>query len=153
EIDVPEPLDPDASVEGALFEQVVAAGGRRVNLANPVGDRPDRLGLGQGRQAFSTPSRYIGREFGRVRKLDTRLGEYPPPARTSVAPVVGVADLTDDPSQRFRVRSARPGLDVELPIDDLPLHARRERLQIGVGRGMVELDGERHARSLPSSLL
>jgi len=77
----------DTRVVGLLHQQVMAARGRRQDLADPVGGDLDRFLLGDHRKALATPSCDVGGDLRRIRELDPRLGKDPPAARTSVSEV------------------------------------------------------------------
>src|SRR5688500_5593214 len=61
-IDEPEPLDPDARVEGALDTLVVAAGAGAEDLASRVGGELDRVCLGKLGEALAAAASQAGRE-------------------------------------------------------------------------------------------
>jgi len=95
------------------------------DLANPIGNHADRLVHGQLGHVLAAPAGHVGRDLGRVGKLDPGLGDDPPSAGTTATKVERAAKVAADPGAGALMPRSRLGHRVEHTLDDLADDTRR----------------------------
>jgi hypothetical protein len=138
-VDDPQGSNAHARIEGLLDVLIVAAGVVRQHLAHPVGHERDGA-VGRNRwQARTPPAREVGRHFGGARQRDAGFGQDDPTPGAPAAALEGRAQRGGDLAGDVLVNAAGAGHGVEDPVEDLALHVRRQRVDVGQRRGMIEL--------------
>src|SRR5437870_1121110 len=133
-VDDPEVADPLAGVDPHLPAAVDLAGGRRDDLARPVGRELEGRDIGHGRHPFAAPAREVGDEHVAA-EVQLGLEQYPPAARhTGPAGIAREAADQRGPEHRRgqRVRRGGSGAREQVAVDDLRHHVVRERAEVVV---------------------